>query len=138
MILVHPIVSVFISVKFLCKHVFPVCPTQSLLPFQVIELPLPVVGIVVLLTTLTFMCSEVTTLTMMSQGAQRMKIIHCLGSFGGTTLPQAAGSRFGQRGTCPQSWLLCQLFCTVTTSLSLVEPGSLLVKIMVTTFTFVM
>lgn len=78
-------------------------------PPQVIALPLHGVGTAALLTTQTSMCSEVTTLTMMSQEAQRMRIIHCLGSFGGTTLPQAAGSRSEQRATCPQSWRLCQV-----------------------------
>lgn len=78
-------------------------------PPQVIALPLLAVGTAALLTTQTCMCLEVTTLTMMSQEAQRMRIIHCLGSFGGTTLPQAAGSRSEQRATCPQSWRLCQV-----------------------------
>lgn len=79
------------------------------LSFQVIELLPPAVGIAVSLTTRTFMFLEVTTQTMTSQEAQRMKTIHCSGSFGGTTSPQAAGSRSEQRGTCPPSWRLCQV-----------------------------
>lgn len=82
-------------------------------PLQVIVLPPPAVGIAVLLTTLTCMYSEGTTPIMMSQEAQRMKTIHCSGSSGGTTLPQAAGSRFEQRAICPQSWRLCQVKCCI-------------------------
>lgn len=79
------------------------------LTLKVIVHPLPAVGIAVLLIMPTCMCLEVTILITMSQEVQRMKIIHCSGSFGGTTLLRAAGSRFGQMVTCPQSWLLCQV-----------------------------
>lgn len=89
-----------------------------LFPPQVIVLPLPAVGIAVLLTTLTCMCLEGTTQTMMSQEAQRMKTIHCSESFGGTTLPQAAGSRFEQRVICPQSWRPCQVKHCIPNSIS--------------------
>lgn len=76
---------------------------------QVTALHLLAVATAALLTTQTCMCLVVTTLTMMSQEAQRMRIIHCSGSFGVTTLPQAAGSRSGQKATCPQSWRPCQV-----------------------------
>lgn len=79
------------------------------LTLQVIVHPLPAVGIAVLLITLTCMCLGVTILITMSQEVQRMKIIRCSGSFGGTTLLRAAGSRFGQMVICPQSWRLCQV-----------------------------
>lgn len=76
---------------------------------QVIVIPLPAVAIAALPTTPTCMYLEDTTLTTTSPEAQTMKITHCSGSCGGTTLPQAAGSRSEQKATCPPSWRLCQV-----------------------------
>lgn len=69
------------------------------------------------LTTLTCMCLVGTTLTTMSQEAQKMKTIHFSGSYGGIILQQAVGSRSEQRATCPQSWHQCQVkHCVFSTS----------------------
>lgn len=101
-----------ISAVCLCMAVHNVNDVFS--PFQVIVHLQLVVGIAVLLTIQTSMFLEGTILTMMSQEAQKMKTTHCSESFGGTTLPQAAGSKFEQRATCPQSWRPCQVEQTFT------------------------
>lgn len=71
---------------------------------------------------------------MWSREARRTKIIHCSGSFGGTTLPQAAGSRFRQRAICRQSWRRCQVRHGVFKKV--VTPVSFIVQSLISVLSF--
>lgn len=82
---------------------------QLLLPPQDTAFLLPAVDTAVQQTAPTCMCLEATTQTLMRQVAQRTKTTLCSGSSGGIILPQHPGSRSAQKGTCPRSWLLCQV-----------------------------